>query len=412
MDYNRLTREQLIALLEERDESERGGIRLTYKGQTPPWRIARRVRPRRQKIEAELCVGDGDEQDCNLIVEGENLQAMVSLYKYRGQVDLVLTDPPYNTGRDFRYNDKWDEDPNDPDLGKLVAEEDGSKHSKWLRFMEPRLWMMKEMLKPTGVLAVCIDHREMFRMGLLLDGMFGEENRLAIINWQKTTSKNNTRRVSQITEYILVYAKSLDITKTGLLERSSKADLRFSNVDGDPLRDWRVGADLSAPGGSTHPTMIYQIQSPFTGRLHPPPEGRCWGMEKSRIKVYLEDWGVEYSEKDLGDGRKKALVLKGATIRGGNGSADDPVVQRAKTIVEERLRKGKLKEQPLPRVYFGVRDGTASPKVKVYKNEVMAGSVPSSFWVKKMKNRQSLVRLLGLQQKAAGTGKVSKSSTV
>ena len=132
MNYNRLTREQLIAHLEERDADERGGIRLTYKGQTPPWRIARRVRPRRQKIENDLSYGNADEQNCNLIVEGENLQAMTSLYKYRGQVDLLLTDPPYNTGNDFRYNDKWDEDPNDPDLGKLVAVEDGSRHSKWL----------------------------------------------------------------------------------------------------------------------------------------------------------------------------------------------------------------------------------------------------------------------------------------
>lgn len=189
MDYTRLTREQLIAHVEERDESERGCIRLTYKGQTPPWRIVRRVRPRRQKIEADLCIGDEAEQDCNLIVEGENLQAMVSLYKYRGQVDLVLTDPPYNTGRDFRYNDKWDENPNDPDLGKLVAEEDGSKHSKWLRFMEPRIWIMREMLKPSGVLAICIDRRELFRLGMMLDNIFGEENRLGIINWQKTTPK-------------------------------------------------------------------------------------------------------------------------------------------------------------------------------------------------------------------------------
>jgi len=381
MDYATLTREQLIAQLTERDENERGGIRLTYKGQTPPWRMVRRVRPRRQKIETELCVGGEHEQDCNLIVEGENLQALVSLYKYRGQVDLVLTDPPYNTGRDFRYNDKWDTDPNDPDVGKLVSDEDGSKHSKWLRFMEPRIWMMREMLKPSGVFAMCIDHRELYRAGLLLDGIFGEENRLAIVNWQKTTSKNNTRRVSQATEYILVYSKEVELTKTGLLERSSKADARFSNVDGDPLGDWRIGADLSAPGGSTHPTMIYQIQSPFTGLLHPPPEGRCWGMEKRRIQQYLGDWGVEYVERELGDGRKKALVLKGATIVDGAPAPNDPVVQRARAIVEERQQLARGKQKPLPRIYFGVRDGTASPKVKVYKEEVMAGSVPSSFWV-------------------------------
>jgi len=73
-----------------------------------------------------------------MIIEGENLQAMVTLYKYRGQVDLILTDPPYNTGSDFRYNDRWDEDPNDPDLGPLVSLEDGSRHTKWMQFTLPR----------------------------------------------------------------------------------------------------------------------------------------------------------------------------------------------------------------------------------------------------------------------------------
>jgi adenine-specific DNA-methyltransferase len=62
-----------------------------------------------------------------------------------------------------------------------------------MRFMTPRLWMMKEMLKPGGVLAICIDHRELFRLGMLLDEIFGENNRLGIINWQKTTVKNDKK---------------------------------------------------------------------------------------------------------------------------------------------------------------------------------------------------------------------------
>ena len=159
-NYDGYSREELLRLLMERDADETGGLRLYYKGQTPPWRIVRSVQPRRQKIEAKLSWGPEEEQARNMIVEGENLQAMVSLYKYRGQVDLILTDPPYNTGEDFRYNDKWDEDPNDPDLGAVVPAEDGSRHSKWLRFMVPRLWMIMEMLRPGGVLAICIDHRE------------------------------------------------------------------------------------------------------------------------------------------------------------------------------------------------------------------------------------------------------------
>jgi adenine-specific DNA-methyltransferase len=206
-DYESFSREDLIRLLTQRDADEAGGLRLRYEGQTPPWRIIRRVQPRRQKIEAKLCWGSEEDQASNAIIEGENLHAMVSLYKYRGQVDLVLTDPPYNTGSDFRYNDKWDDDPNDPDLGALVPAEDGSRHSKWLRFMAPRLWMMREMLRPNGVLAICIDHRELFRLGMLLDEMFGEANRIGIINWQKSYApRNDQKHLSTATEYILVYA--------------------------------------------------------------------------------------------------------------------------------------------------------------------------------------------------------------
>src|SRR5204863_4152192 len=102
------------------DASTTGGIHMAYTGQRPPWQIVRRVQPRRQKIEKKFCLGTEEQQSENLLVEGENLQAMVSLYKYGGQVDLIVTDPPYNTGQDFRYNDKWDEDPNDPDLGEVV----------------------------------------------------------------------------------------------------------------------------------------------------------------------------------------------------------------------------------------------------------------------------------------------------
>jgi hypothetical protein len=83
--YQELRREELLKLLEQRDAEEGGGIRITYKGQRPPWQIVRMVKPRRQKIDTKLCFGSEEEQSCNLIVEVENLQAMVALYKYRGQ---------------------------------------------------------------------------------------------------------------------------------------------------------------------------------------------------------------------------------------------------------------------------------------------------------------------------------------
>src|SRR5436189_4616882 len=123
-----------------------GGISLSFFGKRTASEIERRVKPRQTRIIRKLCIGTEEEQARNALIEGENLQALVTLHKYRGQVDLILTDPPYNTGEDFRYNDKWDTDPNDPELGILVAKEDGAKHTKWMKAMLPRLKMMKAML--------------------------------------------------------------------------------------------------------------------------------------------------------------------------------------------------------------------------------------------------------------------------
>jgi len=253
MAYEQLTRGDLIRLLEQHDaeraEAGKDGIIMSYTGRTAPWQIIRQVKPKLTKINQRASVGDAQAQGQNIIMDGENLSAMVTLYKYRGQVDLILTDPPYNTGEDFRYNDKWDKDPNDPDLGDVVPKEDGSRHSKWLRFMTPRIWMMREMLKPGGVIAICIDHRELYRLGMLMDEVFREENRLAIINWQKTTPKNQAQHITVTTEYVLVYAKAADRARTGMVERSVLADARFGNIDNDPLSEWKQG-DLTGKGPS------------------------------------------------------------------------------------------------------------------------------------------------------------------
>jgi adenine-specific DNA-methyltransferase len=261
--YDSFSREELIRLLRDRDQDEAGGLRLQYVGQTPPWRIVRRVQPRVQRISEKLCCGPEADRT-NIILEGENLQGMVSLYKYRGQVDLILTDPPYNTGGDFRYNDRWDKDPNDPDLGAIVPAEDGSRHSKWLRFMAPRLWMMKEMLRPGGILAICIDHREVFRLGMLLDELFHESNRIGIINWQKSYApRNDQKHLSTATEYVLVYAKNVERAKTSPLPRTEEMNARYLSPDGDNEL-WKPG-DLTAQGDTTHPTMVYAIQSCLDG---------------------------------------------------------------------------------------------------------------------------------------------------
>ncbi|WP_270260719.1 DNA methyltransferase [Kocuria marina] len=222
-----MSREQLIELLAEKAE---GGVKIQFSGKTNARKLARKVRPRVQRSFPDYSVGSHDQQARNLVIEGDNLQAMTTLYRERGQVDLIVADPPYNTGNGFRYNDRWDEDPNDPGLGEFVSEEDAAKHTKWMRFMLPRLQMMKSMLKPSGILAICIDHRELFHLGQMLDELFGETNRIAIINWQKSYApKSHDGHISTATEYVLIYARQVERAKTGLLDRAAATDAKYSN---------------------------------------------------------------------------------------------------------------------------------------------------------------------------------------
>lgn len=388
MDYDSLPRSALIRLLQEQEAAARDagkdGIVMNYTGRTAPWQIIRMVKPKLSKIVKKISVGDEAHQALNEIWDGENLSTMVTLYKHRGQVDLILTDPPYNTGEDFRYNDKWDKDPNDPDLGDLVPKDDGSRHSKWLKFMTPRIWMMREMLKPGGVIAICIDHRELYRLGMLMDEIFKEENRIGIINWQKSYSpRSDNKGLSTATEYVLVYAKSADRAKTRLTERTEAMDSRYGeNADNDP-HEWKSG-DASGPNAATHRKMVYGIQSPFTGAIYYPPEGRCWANEKKTMKRWLEAWGLEYQEKWIDDGnlisngtgevKVTALVLKGLTFKSGITVGGQRILTDASRVAYDRMAEGSW-----PPLYFGLK-GETGPQLKRYLKDVKKGKVPMTYW--------------------------------
>lgn len=384
MDYESLPRATLVRLLQEQEEASReagkNGIVMNYTGRTAPWQIIRMVKPKLCKIVKKYSVGDEAHQAANEIWDGENLSTMVTLYKHRGQVDLILTDPPYNTGEDFRYNDKWDKDPNDPDLGDLVPKDDGSRHSKWLKFMTPRIWMMREMLKPGGVIAICIDHRELYRLGMLMDEIFKEENRIGIINWQKAYSpKNDTGGkkggLSSATEYVLVYAKDGERAKTGLLARTEAMNARYTNEDEDPDGDW-ASSDAAAP--EYRRTGTFGIQSPFTGQMFYPssnPDTNHWRLEAKEMKKLLEAWGPEYVYKQLDDGcDAKAIVLKGCKFDGNEPVLTSAPVKAARAIALQRRKKLKW-----PQLIF-TDGGDGGPRLKKHLNKIKKGKVPLTYW--------------------------------
>ena len=365
--------EQLVELIREKTGA---GVNLSFPGKVLARQLGRRVRPRTMRTVKAHSAGDEEASAKNLLIEGDNLQALASLYREKGQVDLILTDPPYNTGSDFRYNDKWDKDPNDPDLGEFVGSDDPAKHTKWMKFMYPRLQMMRSMLKSSGVLAICIDHRELFHLGQMLDELFGEENRLAIINWQKSYSpRSDKSHVSTATEYVLVYARDEARAKTALLSRDDEMNARYQARDGDH-RVWKSG-DLSAGKAAKNQPMVYAIQSPFTGELHYPPEGRCWSLARAQIKRALEGWGTRYVERDLGDEAERARVA----------GVSAPSVQKGvkafmladSVYVASARAKEVLDSGPWPVVYFGI-SGKGRPQHKRYLENVKRGVVPMTYW--------------------------------
>ena len=390
-ELSKLSREELERLARGMMTS---GVALSFHGKRSAMQIAKQVKARQTRREPKLNVGSPEAQAKNMLIEGENLQAMVTLYKYRGQIDLIVTDPPYNTGQHFRYNDRWDNDPNDPDLGTIVSAEDGSRHTKWIKAMMPRLQIMKTMLRPSGVIAICIDDNELYHLGMMMDEVFGEKNRLAILNWQKTYSPKKANHVASATEYVLIYAKDQGLARTSKLERDEAANARFTNEDNDPDGPWRPG-DLAAK--DKRERTIYAMQSPFTGRLHYPeaehdfsgavsvPTRHWSGYTKAEFRGMLEQWGSAYVEKDLGDGRGKALVLKGSTV---GLSGYDPKQDKAVIAASEKalriLKAGQQGRKPLPKLVFSDdrsgNPGAGRPAIKRHLELIAQGRIPWSFW--------------------------------
>jgi adenine-specific DNA-methyltransferase len=370
-DLADLTRDQLLEILELNSES---GIRINFAGKSGARRLARLVQPRVTRNVPKLGHGTADERSNNLLIEGDNLQSMVTLYRERGQVDLIVTDPPYNTGNDFRYNDRWDDDPNDPGMGEFVSADDGARHTKWMRFMWPRLQMMKSMLKPGGVLAICIDHREMFRLGQMLDELFDEKNRLAIINWQRSyTPSNDADHVATTTEYVLVYAKTAAKAKTRLLPRGD-ADGETVNLDADE-EPW-TDAPATGSNAKAHKSMVYGIQSPFTGKVLYPPPGSAWRQGQDRNLEQIQGWGSKYKLVTLDDADTRAELI-GVPVE------DVPAVKAimlAEPLPRAQKKANKILESgSWPRFYFLAR-GKGRPRLKKYLYELQAGFVPTTYW--------------------------------
>ncbi len=266
--------------------------------------------------------------DDNLIIHGDNLKALKALLpKYAGQVKCIYIDPPYNTGNEkWAYNDNVNSPMMKEWLHKVVDSEDLTRHDKWLCMMMPRLKLLRELLREDGVIFISIDDNEQHHLRMLMDEVFGEENFVANIVWQKKYSpQSDSKYFSDMHDFLLVYAKKKnDGTETSgwirnLISRTDEQNARYKNPDNDPRGPWKA-ADFSVKTYSE--AYDYAVTTP-SGRVVNPPNGRAWATSEKNFTEWVKD----------------------------------------------------------NRIWFG-QEGKNVPAVKIFLSEVQDGTVPLSLWLR------------------------------
>ena len=234
----------------------------------------------------------------NVIIEGDNLEALKLLQRsYQSKIKLIYIDPPYNTGNDFIYRDKFHLDEGEHGLAskqisetgeRLVAntETNGRFHSDWLSMMYSRLRLARNLLREDGVIFISIDNGEEHNLRKVCDEIFGEPNFVADIIWEKKFAPaNDARWFSDTHDYILVYAKNKLKWFPQLFPRTEKQNQRYKNDDGDPRGNW-IGDNLSVKSYSEK--YDYPITTP-SGRVVNPPSGACWRVSKEKFAEMVKD---------------------------------------------------------------------------------------------------------------------------
>jgi len=270
----------------------------------------------------------------NLMIEGDNLEVLKLLQKsYAGKVKLIYIDPPYNTGKDFVYPDSFSDTigsymrltgqiGDDREIISSNSDTSGRYHSNWLNMMMPRLIAAKSLLSEDGAIFVNIDDTEVSNLRLLCDAVFGSENFVANVIWQKKYAVSaDEPGIAPMHDTIIVYRKS-DRFERGLLPRTETQNSRYTNLDNDPRGEWASDNYVSNKSKEERPTLWYAIKHPRTGDDVWPEPHAVWRYSSDKHEI---------------------LTAEG-------------------------------------RLYWGPDQGYKRPRMKRYLSEVQQGLVPSTWW--------------------------------
>ena len=236
---------------------------------------------------AELSYGDADSE--NLLIQGDNLDALKALLPYyAGRVRCIAIDPPYNTRSAFQHYD------------------DNLEHSTWLSLMYPRLEMLRDLLAEDGSIWVCIDDNEAHYLKVVMDEVFGRKRFIGNVVWQKRTSPDARLQFSGAHDHVLVYASDPDHLSFNRLPLSEKQRATYKNPDKDPRGPW-ASSDYSAQG--YRPNQMYTITTPG-GVEHKPPLGMCWKNVESVFLGLVADNRIWFGKDGKGVPRRKTFLTE------------------------------------------------------------------------------------------------------
>ena len=230
----------------------------------------------------------GDKKSENMLIHGDNLLALRALeQEFTGQIKCVCVDPPYNTGNAFEHYD------------------DGVQHSQWLNLMKPRLVILKNLLKDDGSIWIAIDDDESHYLKVLCDEVFGRQNFVANIIWEKKYApQNDAKWFSDSHDHILVYAKEKERWRPNLLPRTEEMNSIYKNPDNDSRGVW-ASDNLSVKTYSKN--NDYTIITP-AGKSYNPPSSRCWVVSKLKFEELVKDDRIWFGKDGQGMPRLKRFI--------------------------------------------------------------------------------------------------------
>lgn len=281
--------------LEEVDSNEK--YEFTWRGKGNAKRIAD-IPAHDTTLIADKKCSKGWDTTKNVYIEGDNLEALKLMQKaYSEKIKMIYIDPPYNTGHDFVYKDNYHDSYENylketgqlDDEGNVTTtnkESNGRFHTDWLNMVYPRLKLARNLLMDNGVIFISIDDNEAANLKKICDEIFGENNFLAQVVWERAYAPINLKKnFSPSHDYILVYAKNASLVETNGIARNDETDSLYKNPDNDPRGDWKA-SDLSV--GPAIQSNIYPIITP-SGRVVEPPAGRSWSLSQKAFRERLAD---------------------------------------------------------------------------------------------------------------------------